>query len=110
MCGLVFFAEAARNQFFERVRLSVTDPEQFPTRHFLRAVPRPAAHLFTAVQAAGLVVLWVVKASSVAVLFPVFIALLVPVRLLLSGLFKPEHLALLDAEERPEEEAFRETD
>ena len=58
---------------------------------------------YTAIQFACLVVLWVVKVSVVGILFPLFIALLVPVRLGLERIFKPEHLALLDAEEEPQE-------
>jgi hypothetical protein len=46
----------------------------------------------------------VVKASPLGLLFPIFIALLVPVRQSLEGRFRDEHLALLDAEEEPEEE------
>lgn len=43
------------------------------------------------------------KASPAGILFPLFIALLVPVRMAMSRLFKPEHLALLDAGDVPDE-------
>ena len=42
--------------------------------------------------------------ADVGIAFPLFIAMLVPVRIGLSHLFKPEHLALLDAEEVPHTE------
>jgi hypothetical protein len=45
-----------------------------------------------------------VKSSGIGILFPIFIALLVPVRLLAGRIFEAEHLAALDAEEEPEEE------
>ena len=37
-------------------------------------------------------------------MFPVFIALLVPIRAILGLFFDPDHLAFLDADEVPEEE------
>ena len=37
-------------------------------------------------------------------LFPLFIALLVPIRLVLPRFFSQEHIDILDAEEHPEEE------
>ena len=67
-------------------------------------------HRYTLVQALALLILWVVKASAIAVLFPLVIALLVPLRLLLDRVFEPGHLAFLDAAETPDEEAFQELD
>lgn len=102
-------ASMGGNQLFERLRLWVLDPTHYPPTHYLRAVPAQRVHLFTAIQFIALVVLWVVKASALGILFPLFIALLVPVRVVMAKLFKQEHLALLDAEETPEEEELRET-
>ena len=96
------------NQLFERLRLWFTDPRLYPPTSYLRAVPRPVVHTFTAVQAACLAVLWVVKTSAFGILFPLFIGLLVPVRMLMARYFDHEHLALLDAEEEPQEELDRE--
>jgi mannitol/fructose-specific phosphotransferase system IIA component (Ntr-type) len=96
-------ASMGGNQLFERVKLWVRDPKLYPPTSYLRAVPKGIVHKFTAIQLACLVVLWVVKASVVGILFPLFIALLVPVRLGLERLFKPEHLALLDSEEEVED-------
>ena len=98
------------NQFFERLRLWVLDPHRYPPTHYLRRVPRRVVHTFTAVQAFLLAVLWVVKASFLGILFPLFIGLLVPIRFLLGRFFDPKHLAFLDAEEEPGEEEFREFD
>jgi hypothetical protein len=44
-------------------------------------------------------VLWVVKASPAGILVPLFVALLVPVRLFARRLFSKPDLAALDAEE-----------
>ncbi|MCB9596062.1 MAG: HCO3- transporter [Sandaracinaceae bacterium] len=96
------------NQMVERLRLWVLDPERYPAVHYLHAVPGKRVHFFTAIQVACLGGLWAVKASAIGILFPFFLALLVPVRMLLARVFAPEHLALLDAEEVPADEEYRE--
>jgi len=93
------------NQFFERLSLWATDPAMYPSTHFVRHVPRRVMHGFTLIQAASLAMLWIVKASAFGILFPLFIALLVPIRFLLSRVIAPEYLEVLDAEEGPEEES-----
>ena len=94
----------AGNQFFERLSLWPKDPTLYPTTHYIRRVPIWTIHKFTILQAACLAVLWGVKISRVGILFPLFIALLVPVRLIAGRYFSEKHLAALDAEEDPEEE------
>lgn len=91
------------NQFFERLRLWLTDPAMLPAFHYVRRVPARAIHAFTAVQAASLALLWLVKVSAIALLFPIFIALLVPLRALLTRFFAAEHLEALDSEETPKD-------
>jgi len=93
------------NQFFERISLWIKDPDLYPVTHYIRRVPRRTIHLFTLLQAGCLGLLWAVKSSALGILFPIFIALLVPVRLAAGYYFSAEHLAALDAEEEPEEEA-----
>ncbi|MEZ4234809.1 MAG: HCO3- transporter [Myxococcota bacterium] len=108
--GLFLFmglASMRGNQLFERLRLWILDPTHYPPTHYLRAVPARVIHTYTLVQAACLGLLWLVKVSPLGIVFPLFIALLVPVRMGLDRLFKPEHLALLDAEELPEQKAER---
>jgi predicted small integral membrane protein len=92
------------NQFFERVLLWPMDPALYPRTHYIRKVPRRTIHLFTLLQVTSLGLLWVLKVSPVGILFPLFIALLVPVRLLAARFFKSEDLAALDAESIPKEE------
>jgi mannitol/fructose-specific phosphotransferase system IIA component (Ntr-type) len=92
------------NQFFERLSLWLKDPSLYPVTHYIRRVPRWTIHAFTLIQLACLGVLWFVKSSGIGILFPVFIALLVPVRLLAGRFFTTKHMAALDAEEEPEEE------
>lgn len=100
-------ASLSGNQFVERLQLWVTDPTHYPPTHYMRAVPTPIIHLYTAIQAACLALLWVVKVSPLGIVFPLFIAMLVPVRMAMARFFKREHLALLDAEEIPSEEELR---
>jgi mannitol/fructose-specific phosphotransferase system IIA component (Ntr-type) len=93
------------NQLFERLSLWAMDSSLYPGTHYIRRVPNRTIHLFTVLQLVCLVVLWVVKGNgTIGILFPLFIAALVPVRLLMNRYFKEEHLQALDAEEIPEEE------
>ncbi len=97
------------NQFIDRLKLWFTDPSLYPPTHYVRRVPRSVIHAFTLIQLVCLGVLWVVKESSAGVLFPLCIALLVPIRYGLARVFSEHDLAFLDADENPQEEQFRET-
>ena len=98
----------AGNQFVERLQLWFVDPKLFHLTHHLRAVPINMIHLYTVVQFTCLTILWIVKSSIIGILFPFFVALLVPLRILLARFFEPEYVALLDMEEGPEDERYRE--
>jgi hypothetical protein len=94
-------------QFVERLGFWLMDSSLYPINHYTRRVPTRTIHLFTLVQFICLVVLCVVNVSPyepVQILFPVFIALLVPIRAMLGHFFDTDHLAFLDADEAPEEE------
>jgi mannitol/fructose-specific phosphotransferase system IIA component (Ntr-type) len=93
------------NQLFERLSLWAMDSDLYPPAHYIRRVPNWKIHAFTAIQLLCLVILWVTKASAIGILFPLFIALLVPVRFLLNRFFDQQHLLALDASEVPEDEA-----
>ncbi len=111
--GLFLFmgiASLRGNQFIDRLKLWVTDPTLYPPTHYIRRVSRTVLHSFTLIQVACLIVLWVVKESSFGVLFPLCIAMLVPVRRGLERVFSQRDLAFLDADEAPEEEQYREMD
>ncbi|MFT4558936.1 MAG: PTS sugar transporter subunit IIA [Planctomycetales bacterium] len=92
------------NQLFERLSLWAMDSDLYPPTHYIRRVPNWQIHTFTAIQLLCLVVLWVTKASAIGILFPLFIALLVPIRFLLNRFFDQQHLLALDASEIPEDE------
>ena len=95
------------NQFFERIALWPMDRSLYPSTHYIRRVKLWVIHAFTFIQGLCLGVLWLVKAGPpmIAIFFPLFIALLVPVRFVLSRFFSAKDLAYLDAEETPDEEA-----
>ena len=92
------------SQFFERLSLWLIDPALYPSTHYLRRVPIATVHKFTLLQLICFAVLWLVKVSVLGLLFPLFIAGLIPVRLLAGRYFSANDLAALDAEEEPEEE------
>ncbi|HUG93155.1 MAG TPA: PTS sugar transporter subunit IIA [Planctomycetaceae bacterium] len=94
----------AGNQFLRRLALWFTDPARYPTTHYLRRVPLRTIHHFTLLQLACLAALASIQVSPLGILFPLLVVLLVPVRLLSGRLFKPEHVAALDAAEEPQEE------
>ncbi len=96
------------NQLIARLRLWFVDPAHFRPTHYQRAVPVSVIHAYTILQFACLALLWIVKSSFLGILFPLFVALLVPVRMFLGKIFEPEYVALLDIEEGPEDERFRE--
>ena len=105
--GLFLFmgvVSMAGNQFFERLRLWLMDSSLYPTTHYIRRVPIWTIHRFTLLQLICLIVLGFVEVTPLGILFPLFLVLLVPVRLLAGRYFTPEELAALDSEEEPEEE------
>ncbi|MCA9039633.1 MAG: PTS sugar transporter subunit IIA [Planctomycetaceae bacterium] len=98
------------NQFFERLTLLVMDSNLYPQTHYMRRVPPKTIHRFTIIQLACLTVLCLVNLSDkqyLKILFPLFIAFLVPVRILLNKIFQTEHLLALDADEEPKEEEMQ---
>ncbi len=98
------------NQFVDRLKLWVTDPTLYPPTHYIRRVSRKVLHSFTLIQVLCLSVLWVVKSSTYGVLFPLCIAMLVPIRRSLNRAYSQKDLAFLDADENPDEEQFRDID
>jgi len=96
-------------QFIERLGYWLMDSALYPANHYTRRVPTRTIHLFTLVQLICLIVLCVVNLSpsnSVKILFPIFIAFLVPVRALLGRFIDKDHLAYLDADEEPDDEGL----
>lgn len=96
-------------QFIERLGYWLMDSALYPINHYTRRVPTRTIHLFTLVQLVCLIVLCAINLSPsgpVRILFPIFIAMLVPVRAIMNRFFDADHLAYLDADEEPEEEGL----
>merc|ERR1712070_609034 len=67
------------NQLFERMKLVFTEPALYPPLPFTPIeVPRLQMHLFTAVQFAAAAILFVVEESKIALGFPIFLLLTIP--------------------------------
>ncbi|KAL3284871.1 hypothetical protein HHI36_019008 [Cryptolaemus montrouzieri] len=56
-------------------------------------------HIFTGVQLACLVLLWVVKSTKAALAFPFFLVLMVPLRAQLTHFFSTRELRALDGDQ-----------
>lgn len=96
-------------QFIERLGFLVMDSKLYPINHYTRRVPVRTIHLFTLFQFVCLVLLCIINVAPnelVRIMFPVFIALLVPLRFVLDRLFDKDHLAFLDADEVADEEGM----
>uniref|UniRef100_A0A3Q3BVF8 Anion exchange protein n=1 Tax=Haplochromis burtoni TaxID=8153 RepID=A0A3Q3BVF8_HAPBU len=83
-------------QFWERIKLYLMPPKHQPDFSFLRHVPMRRVHLFTLVQIVCLAVLWILKSTFLAIIFPVMILGLMVVRKLLDLMFSQHDLAWLD--------------
>lgn len=60
-------------QFFDRIKLFGMPSKHQPDLIYLRYVPLWKVHIFTLVQFTCLVLLWVIKASAAAVVFPMMV-------------------------------------
>jgi len=89
------------NQLFERIKLVFTEEELYPPLHFTKTeVPRKQMHVFTFFQLLTVCVLFGVTRSPIAVAFPVFLVLSIPLRMSLSkltgGFLTNDMVAILD--------------
>ncbi|XP_035235722.1 sodium bicarbonate cotransporter 3 isoform X3 [Anguilla anguilla] len=83
-------------QFFDRIKLFGMPAKHQPDLIYLRYVPLWKVHVFTIVQVTCLVLLWVIKASAAAVIFPMMVLALVFVRKLMDLCFTNRELSWLD--------------
>ncbi|XP_037383557.1 electrogenic sodium bicarbonate cotransporter 4 isoform X1 [Talpa occidentalis] len=83
-------------QFWERCKLFLMPAKHQPDHAFLRHVPLRRIHLFTLVQILCLAVLWILKSTMAAIIFPVMILGLIIVRRLLDLVFSQHDLAWID--------------
>lgn len=90
MCGHVVCVFIAP-QFFDRIKLFGMPAKHQPDLIYLRYVPLWKVHIFTIVQLTCLVLLWVIKASAAAVVFPMMVRL----KFTIKSHSTPLHLHLL---------------
>uniref|UniRef100_A0A493THJ8 Anion exchange protein n=1 Tax=Anas platyrhynchos platyrhynchos TaxID=8840 RepID=A0A493THJ8_ANAPP len=84
-------------QFTDRVRLFLMPAKHQPDLLYLRHVPLRRVHLFTAIQVLCLAVLWVLKSTVAAIIFPVMLLALVGIRKGLECIFSLHDLSWLDS-------------
>ncbi|KAL0979961.1 hypothetical protein UPYG_G00192150 [Umbra pygmaea] len=83
-------------QFMDRLKLLMMPAKHQPDLVYLRHVPLRKVHLFTFIQILCLALLWVLKSTVAAIIFPVMILALVAVRKMMDYIFSQHELSFLD--------------
>jgi len=84
-------------QFFDRILLFFMPKKYQPDVPYLRKVELWRVHMFTGVQCASLVGLWVIKdIKATSILFPVMLVIMMGVRVALNWVFTKNELKILD--------------
>ncbi|CAN2388992.1 Solute carrier family 4 (sodium bicarbonate cotransporter) [Pristimantis euphronides] len=83
-------------QFMDRLKLLLMPAKHQPDFIYLRHVPLRRVHLFTFVQILCLALLWILKSTVAAIIFPVMILALVAVRKAMDYLYSQHDLSFLD--------------
>uniref|UniRef100_A0A673BXS0 Anion exchange protein n=1 Tax=Sphaeramia orbicularis TaxID=375764 RepID=A0A673BXS0_9TELE len=83
-------------QFMDRIKLLLMPAKHQPDLIYLRHVPLRKVHLFTFIQVLCLALLWILKSTVAAIIFPVMILALVAVRKAMDYVFTQHDLSFLD--------------
>ncbi|KAM4576200.1 solute carrier family 4 member 4a isoform 3-T3 [Odontesthes bonariensis] len=83
-------------QFMDRLKLLLMPAKHQPDLIYLRHVPLRKVHLFTFLQVLCLALLWILKSTVAAIIFPVMILALVAVRKAMDYMFSQHDLSFLD--------------
>ncbi|KAM9393105.1 solute carrier family 4 member 4a [Pholidichthys leucotaenia] len=83
-------------QFMDRLKLLLMPAKHQPDLIYLRHVPLRKVHLFTFMQILCLALLWILKSTVAAIIFPVMILALVAVRKGMDYMFSQHDLSFLD--------------
>ncbi|CAL1615027.1 unnamed protein product [Knipowitschia caucasica] len=83
-------------QFMDRLKLLLMPAKHQPDLVYLRHVPLRKVHLFTFIQVLCLALLWILKSTVAAIVFPVMILALVAVRKAMDYMFSQHELGFLD--------------
>ncbi|XP_074011913.1 anion exchange protein 4 [Numenius arquata] len=84
-------------QLTDRVQLLLMPAKHQPDLAYLRHVPLRRVHLFTIIQLLCLALLWVLKSTMAAIIFPVMLLALVGIRKGLERIFSLHDLSWLDS-------------
>uniref|UniRef100_A0A8C7DYF2 Anion exchange protein n=1 Tax=Naja naja TaxID=35670 RepID=A0A8C7DYF2_NAJNA len=99
-------------QFMERLQLLLMPAKHQPDFIYLRHVPLCQVHLYTFIQIFCLAVLWLIKSTAAAIIFPLMLLALVGIRKAMEYIFSLQHLSWLDdimpeKEKKEEEEKLK---
>ncbi|XP_048508728.1 electrogenic sodium bicarbonate cotransporter 1 isoform X2 [Athalia rosae] len=84
-------------QFFDRILIMLMPVKYQPDYMFLRQVPIKRVHIFTIIQLACLICLWVIKSfSSTSILFPLMLVVMIGIRKSLDLFFTRREMKILD--------------
>nr|QOU09173.1 csolute carrier family 4 member 4 [Lateolabrax maculatus] len=83
-------------QFMDRLKLLLMPAKHQPDLVYLRHVPLRKVHLFSFIQILCLALLWILKSTVAAIIFPVMILALVAVRKAMDYMFSQHDLSFLD--------------
>eukprot|EP00090_Calanus_glacialis_P043036 TRINITY_DN7620_c0_g1_i1.p1 TRINITY_DN7620_c0_g1~~TRINITY_DN7620_c0_g1_i1.p1 ORF type:complete len:1137 (-),score=226.79 TRINITY_DN7620_c0_g1_i1:1450-4860(-) len=84
-------------QFFDRILLILMPKKYQPDYPYLRQVQIGRVHIYTSVQIACFVLLWLIKSfSQTSILFPLMLLIMIVVRKLLDYVFTKKELQVLD--------------
>ncbi|KAJ1127593.1 hypothetical protein NDU88_005989 [Pleurodeles waltl] len=96
-------------QFLDRLKLLLIPAKHQPDLIYLRHVPLRRIHLFTFIQIACLALLWTLKSTAAAIIFPLMLLALVGIRKAMECIFSLHDLSWLD-DLMPEKEKKKEED
>ncbi|KAF4527632.1 hypothetical protein B566_EDAN016363 [Ephemera danica] len=84
-------------QFFDRILIMFMPLKYQPDYMFLRQVPLKRVHIFTLIQLACLIALWLIKSfKKTSILFPLMLVVMIGIRKLLDFFFTQRELKILD--------------
>ncbi|XP_073429801.1 anion exchange protein 4 isoform X3 [Dendrobates tinctorius] len=83
-------------QFTERLKLLFIPPKHQPDLIYLRHVPLRKVHFFTLIQLSCLIILWILKSTLAAIIFPLMLLALAGIRKAMECIFSLHDLSWLD--------------
>lgn len=94
------FSALSGVQMFKRIKLLFIPVKHHPNYGFVRRVKTMKMHLFTVIQLVLLVLLLIIKSTAASLAFPLFVILLIPLRLkIMPYIFTHSEFEQLDKEE-----------